>query len=214
MTPLVAAMLAGRSATTRVGRSPTWRRAALATVGVLAVCIVPALHVNAASGRSVGTPVEVITPLVATPLSSPHPVLGADNRLHLVYVLFVINPTSSVMRLEKLETLDASTHDSVIGSERDSRIIATLAGEGLDGAIRPLVPVSTLTLEPAQVTRLFLDATFARAARLPRRLTHRFTFTLTPMGGSASTHTVISGSTHVHHDSPVVIGPPWPVLAG
>ncbi len=156
----------------------------------------------------VGTPPEMITPLVAAPLSSPHPVLGADNRIHLVYELFVTNPTSSVMRLEQLQTLNARSHDSVIDTERGSRIIATLAGTDLDGAIKPLVPASTLTLAPAQVTRLFLDATFRKGARVPGRLEHRFTFTLTPPAGPPSLHTVVSGSTHVVDVSPVVIGPP------
>lgn len=150
----------------------------------------------------------MITPLVATPLSSPHPVLGADGHVHLVYELFVTNPTSSVMRLEKLETLDASSQDSVIGTERGARIVATLSGPDLDGATKPLVPVSTLTLRPAEVTRLFLDATFPEMAELPRRLEHRFTFSLTPSQGSPSTHTVVSGTTRVVRKPAVVIGPP------
>jgi Peptidase family M23 len=183
----------------------------LATTAALGAGLVAAGPAAASPAGPVGTPPEVITPLVAKPLSSPHPVLGADGRVHLVYELLITNPTSSMMRLEKLETLDSGRHDSVIGSERGPRIIATLAGRDLDGATKPLVPVSTLTLRPAEVTRLFLDATFARTAHLPRRLEHRFAFTLTPSGGSPSTQTVISGSTRVINDPPVVIGPP---LAG
>jgi hypothetical protein len=118
------------------------------------------------------------------------------------------------MRLQKLETLDASTHDSVIGTERGRQIIATLTDKDLDGATRPLLPLEqggTLTVGPFQVTRLFLDATFASTAVLPRRLEHRFTFTLTPPNGFPSQQTVVSGSTRVIDDAPVVIDPP---LAG
>ena len=87
------------------------------------------------------------------------------------------------MRLKRLQTLEASAHDSVIDTEHRARIIATLGGGDLDGATRPFDPQSTVTLAPAQVTRLFLDATFAPTARVPSRLEHRFTFTLTPPKG-------------------------------
>jgi hypothetical protein len=213
----VSAMPLNRTATS-VGVLRARGLATVAATLVLGAGMVAATPAAASITRPLGTPPETITPLVAAPLSSPHAVLGADNRVHLVYELFVTNPTSSVMRLEQLQTLDAS-HDSVIDTERGSRIIATLAGTDLDGATRPLVPASALTLAPAQVTRLFLDATFKKRARVPRRLEHRFTFTLTPLTGPPSRHTVVSGSTHVVNDSPVVIGPPlsgarWVVNGG
>ncbi len=206
---LAAPICRARAATTSVGARTRHLSVAVAVLLIAGVAL--AAPVGASIIGPVGTPPEVITPLVAVPLSPPHPVLGADDRVHLVYELFVTNPTSSVMRLQKLQTLDASTHDAVIDTERGSRIIATLAGEDLDGATKPLVPASTLTLAPAQVTRLFLDATFSTRARIPGRLEHRFTFTLTPSEGAPSTQTVVSGSTRVINDSPVVIDPP---LAG
>jgi Peptidase family M23 len=171
---------------------------------------------SASDAAAQETPPEVITPLVANPLSSPHPVVGSDRRVHLAYELFVTNPTQSVMKLEKLETLGAGGRNSL---ERGARIIAALTDQDLDGATKPFVPGSTLTLAPAQVTRLFLDARFARTARLPRWLKHRFTFTLTPTDGAPSTQTVVSGYTRVIDDAPVVIGPPlagrrWVVAAG
>ena len=207
-----------------VSFGPIWRLLlfgglvlAAASVRVGGVVAAPLSSVSRAG--ALRAPREVLTPLVATPLSSPHPVRGADNRIHLVYELFVINPTTSVMRLKKLQTLDASAHDSVIDTEHGGRIIGTLGGGDLDGATRPFDPESTLTLGPAQVTRLFLDATFSPKARLPSRLEHRFTFTLTPPKGPSSAHTVLSGSTRVVKDSPVVISPPlagarWVVAGG
>jgi hypothetical protein len=146
---------------------------ALGAGGMLGAGTLAPLSASAVAAQ--GTPPEVVTPLVATPLSSPHPVVGSDRRVHLAYELFVTNPTQSVMKLEKLETLGAGGRNSL---ERGARIIAALTDQDLDGATKPFVPGSTLTLAPAQVTRLFLDARFARTARLPRRLKHRFTFTL------------------------------------
>lgn len=178
---------------------PRWV-VALAVAGVLGVSVVTALPSSASTASRAGTPIETITPLVATPLSSPHPVRGVDDRVHLVYELFVTNPTDSVMELTELETLG-------VGGGRTQHL-STLAGAELNAAIKPFVPGSALTLEPAQVTRLFLDATLARTARLPRLLKHRFTFTLTSSERPPSTNTVMSGRTDVVKDSPVVVGPP------
>jgi hypothetical protein len=191
----------------------------LAAGGVLVGGVVAAPLAGASPMRASGTPRDVLTPLVAYPLSSPRPVRGADNRVHVVYELFVINPTTSVMRLKKLETLDASTHDSVIDTEHGAHIISTLGGGDVDSATRPLDPESALTLGPSQVSRLFLDATFAPKARLPRRLEHRFFFTLTSAEGKSSKWKVVSGRTRVVNESPVVIAPPlagarWIVAGG
>src|SRR2546423_4181040 len=109
----------------------------LETGGVLVGSVVAAPRSRALTTGALRAPREVLTPLVATPLSSPHPVRGADNRVHLVYELFVINPTTSVMRLKKLQTLDASAHNSVIDTERGARVIATVGDGNLDGATRP-----------------------------------------------------------------------------
>ena len=88
----------------------------------LAVCVlsavVPAWSLTSSMAAPVRAPREEDTFLVATPLSSPHPVLGADDRTHVVYELFVFNPTRSVMRLKELQIIDASRHDAVIGTER------------------------------------------------------------------------------------------------
>jgi hypothetical protein len=153
---------------------------------------------------------EHYTFLVATPLSSPHPVLGADDRIHVVYELFVFNPTRSLMKLQELQILDARRHDAVIGTERGSRIVAHLSKEELDGRGGPgNACTNTLTLGSHQFGCLFLDATFPRGARIPRRLEHRFTFALTPAPeGRPSIETAVTGSVRVTHDSPVVIGPP------
>src|SRR5207248_8800579 len=117
-------------------------------VGVLVGGVVAAPLAGASPMRTSGTPRDVLTPLVAYPLSSPRPVRVADNRVHVVYELFVINPTTSVMRLKKLETLDASTHDSVIDTVTGAHIISTLGAGDVDRSTRPLDPAMPLTLAP------------------------------------------------------------------
>jgi hypothetical protein len=142
----------------------------------------------------------------------PQPVLGADNRIPLVYeLLFVTTSSSSVMRLKEVDVLNGGAVDALVKGERGAPGIASLKGKDLDGTTKPLVPRTALTLAPAEVTRLFFDMTFAGQSRIPRRLEHRFTFTFTPPSGPSSTERVVSGRVAVRTRPAVVIGPP---LAG
>jgi len=60
-------------------------------------------------------PEEVVTPLVATPIASPNPVLGADDKVHLAYELVLLNMAPGDIGLKKIETLDARS-DAVLGA--------------------------------------------------------------------------------------------------
>src|SRR5207344_1632413 len=64
---------------------------------------------------------EVVTPLVATPLASPNPVLGADDKVHLAYEIVLVSMVPANIGLKKVETLDAAS----------GAVIGTLEGDGL-----------------------------------------------------------------------------------
>src|SRR5436190_21313415 len=64
---------------------------------------------------------EIVSPLVATPIAPPNPVLGADARRHLVYESVLMDIGGSAIALNKIEVLDAS----------GDVILATLQGEPL-----------------------------------------------------------------------------------
>jgi hypothetical protein len=51
---------------------------------------------------------EIVSPLVATPIAPPNPVLGADARRHLVYEIVLMDIGGSAIALNKIEVLDAS----------------------------------------------------------------------------------------------------------
>jgi hypothetical protein len=157
-------------------------------------------------------PPEKETPLVASVLAAPHPVLGADNQVHLAYELFATNASSSVIKVEKVETLDA-------GAPKGSHLLSTLQGANLDQAIEPFVQGASHTLQPAQVSRIFMDVTIAKDARLPRSLEHQFSITSTPRSGDPTKATLVSGITDVILDKAVSIGPPvqgsrWAAVGG
>jgi Peptidase family M23 len=160
---------------------------------------------------SEGLPPFAWTSLVASPIASPQPVLGADGKVHLVYELLVMNVSSSVMTLDRLETLDASKHDAVVNTESGDEIVAALQGADLEATTRAFPSGSTRTVGPFQLTRVFLDTTFAKnATLLPKVLEHRFQVTFTPAAGTppVTSATVVSGRTNVTNTPAVVIGPP------
>ncbi|HZJ12949.1 MAG TPA: hypothetical protein VFD26_09945, partial [Methyloceanibacter sp.] len=40
---------------------------------------------------------DVVSPLVATPIASPNPVLGSDDRTHLAYEIVLVNMSSDTV---------------------------------------------------------------------------------------------------------------------
>src|SRR6266496_5389710 len=85
---------------------------------------------------SKGLPAVAWTSLVAWPIASPRPVLASDGKVHLVYELLVMNVSSSVMTLDRLETLDASKGDAVVNTKSGDQIVGTLQGADLEATIR------------------------------------------------------------------------------
>jgi len=150
------------------------------------------------------------TSLVAWPLASPQPVLCTDDKIHLVYELLVMNVSSSAMMLDRLEALDAFKDDAGVNTKSGDTIVATLQGADLEATIRAFPTGSTRTVGPFQLTRIFLDVTFAKNATLPKVLKHRFQVTFAPATGTPplNSSTIVSGRTEVTNTPAVVIGPP------
>src|SRR5262245_29057262 len=178
-------------------------RAVLA-VALMVVLLVLALGrggtVATSSTQPTGSPAgDAFTPLVATVLAPPQPVLAADDRIHLVYELFLTNATPAPLLLTAVETLDPG---------RQNAVLATLDGPALAAAVRPFIPTDDLSLAPVQLSRLFLDLTLAADAPLPASLAHRFALTRTPPTGPPTMTTVVSGFTPVNPQAAVVLDPP------
>jgi Peptidase family M23 len=171
----------------------------------------PDIHsANRIATSSEGQPPVAWTSLVAWPIASPQPVLASDGKVQLVYELLVMNVSSSVMTLDRLETLDASKGDAVVNTKSGDEIVGTLQGADLEATIRAFPTGSTRTIGPFQLTRIFLDVKFAKDATLPKVLKHRFQVTFTPATGTPplNSATIVSGRTDVTNTPAVIIGPP------
>jgi Peptidase family M23 len=144
-------------------------------------------------------PAVVVSPLVATSIAPPNPVLGADDRVHLAYELVLINMAPGEIDLKKVETLDAAS-DAVLG---------TLDGDGLAKMLKANAGGKGTTLPGGGSGLLFLDVTLAKDATVPKAIRHRISLEATAEGGNGGNHdpTPTPPQTVVFTGSPLTVGP-------
>jgi Peptidase family M23 len=157
---------------------------------------------------------EALSPLVASVVAAPRPVLGADHRQHLAYEIMLTNPGSAgsasfAVTIAKVETIDPD-RDVVVGTLDGSTLAEVMLRfrSGDPGA----------TLGPGEGGVLLMDTSFDEGAGVPPRLVHRFTVAFEP-GHPLYTHAFHAAATEVVRDRPLVIAPPlrgarWVVANG
>jgi hypothetical protein len=200
---------------THFTQRPSRARVVVAAVGLLAAVSL----LGTASGSAAGTPLaakprasatartEVITGLIASPLATPHPVVGADGRRHLVYELQLINVTSAAVTVTKVQTVDPAT----------GRVLATLDADAVAALMFPFGAAPGSKLGAGAAGFILMDASLPAGANVPRRLVHDFSLTYDPDQGLPAQER--SGLTNVARDRAVVIGSPlkgsrWVVVNG
>lgn len=117
---------------------------------------------------------DVLAPLVATPIASPNPVLGADGKIHLAYEIVLMNMAAGGVTVEKVETLDADS-DAVLG---------TLEGDGLTQMLRLNGGAKGVEIAGGGSGFLFMDVTLPGDATVPKALEHRFDIAVAKSGAS------------------------------
>jgi len=148
---------------------------------------------------------EIVSPLVATPIAPPNPVLGADARRHLVYEIVLMDIGGSAIALKKIEVLDAN----------GDAVLATLEGEALAKILR-LTGAGKGTALPAGGSGvLFMDVTLAEDAMVPRALKHRFQVAVSkqPSSGNDRDPTPQPPQTQSFIGAPLDVGKPAVVIA-
>jgi hypothetical protein len=143
-------------------------------------------------------PLDQLTPLVGHVIAEPRPVLGADNRIHLVYELLLTNMFDAPATLDAVEVLNES---------RGGALISRLEGPALARMTRPMGSKKTsTTLGAGQSGVVFMDVTFAPNDTLPEKLTHRLT--VHARTGAPTVPVFGSCPTDVSRRRAVVISPP------
>lgn len=122
------------------------------------------LLTSAASGQSLKAG-QIFSSLSVTPISEPHPVLGADNRVHLAYELVIANPGQFYVTVDKVEAVNDS------GASLES-----LSGDELTTMTHRFSGTGN-RLAPGETAIVFMDVTFAATERLPASLSARVSLT-------------------------------------
>jgi murein DD-endopeptidase MepM/ murein hydrolase activator NlpD len=108
---------------------------------------------------------EVFSSITLRPVADIHPVLGADDRIHLAYELEIDNPSQVFVTLDKVEAVDDT-----------GASLETLAGDELTRMTRRFAG-SGNTLAPGQGSVVFMDVSLARGAPIPKAVSARIALT-------------------------------------
>lgn len=113
---------------------------------------------------------QVLSSIVVRPLTTPHPVLGADNRVHLSYELLLSNASKMFLTVDKVDPIDP-TGKSLGAIEGDAltRMMMLYSGSGA-------------TLPGGGNAIVFMDVSFAPDAALPKSVAARITATRAAVG--------------------------------
>ncbi|MDW8807438.1 M23 family metallopeptidase [Streptomyces scabiei] len=203
--------MAERDPRNRTGRRPLLRglAAAVLTAGML----VASTGQGHGSGAATAPPGAQFTPLTAAVLTEPAPFVATDDKTHLSYELLTTSslPSSTPLRLDRVEVRDARTH-RVVGSLSGQALAdaANPVGDPLPGAdgYTPAPPGPTPTvIQGSQQWIIWLDLVLDRGERVPKALEHRLEgAVLAPSGTSAFEETV--QFTRTAHRPPSNLGPP------
>ena len=180
-------------------------------IGAVAVSVVAAGAVaspstgagTATTGASAAQPSldESFGALVATVQKPPHPVVGTDKRLHLVYEIGLINTAPLTQVIDSVQVIDPARHKVLVAFDDPADIsgimtTSTTSGEGVN------------ELGPNEAGMLFINVELPPGARVPDRLVHQIDSSLPDAGVDLSLNGAATG---VAHRGPIVISPP---LAG
>jgi hypothetical protein len=115
-------------------------------------------------------PDEVMSSVVVRPLTDAHPVLGADNRLHLAYELAISNPGKVFVTLDKVEALD--NFGFALSSLAGAQLLAMTKSPSDSGVMIP----------PGGTAIVFMDVSFFASDRLPESVAARISATRQSVG--------------------------------
>ncbi len=105
---------------------------------------------------------DVYTSITTKVLAEPHPVAGADGRIHLAYEIELSNPGTRIVAIDKVEALGA-----------DGAVLETLEGDALGEVFQRYDGVEGLTIPPGSTVTIYMDATVAEGAGVPESIANR-----------------------------------------
>jgi hypothetical protein len=172
-----------------------------ALLGALLASVVLAWAASASTAEAV--PVDRFTPIVASVVAPPQPVVASDGRRHLTYELLLVNRS-----FPPTEATVSRVTVKAPGRRTRGRKVATLAGGALQASmILFKTGAPGTTLGPGETAMVLIDLKLRRRARVPRRLWHRIEISTEPPSDVVATAYRIA-PTRVSRRPAIVIAPP------
>ncbi|GJM14839.1 MAG: peptidase M23 [Thermodesulfobacteriota bacterium] len=110
------------------------------------------------------------TPIIASFVTKPIPVLGSDERYHLTYELQLTNATSFTWKINSVEVLDAENHNQTFANFSGNTI--TPNNQIIPGRI------PSNNLEGGQTSVFFITFAIDSIDDLPEKIAHRLKITI------------------------------------
>lgn len=190
----------------RRSRPATGSRLLVAVTLLLAMVFAPTVAEARGSDES-----AVLTALSMQVLAPPSPVLGTDGRNHLAYEIRIVNTAPQDATINAVQP---RADGRPFGPPVQGAALASMLKVGDGQAGGATIPAGGAAL-------LFMDVTYGRRARAPRRLRHGFSVTLTEPAGPAQSqdNNFVGVPTKVRREAPLVVEPPlrgrgWVVANG
>jgi hypothetical protein len=119
-----------------------------------------------------GAAAERFTPVVASVVAAPQPVLASDGRKHLAYELLLINRSFNPPAKVSLRSVKALAGGKVVGA---------LAGKRLAAVTFPFGGTEPgSVLRKGEAAYVMMDVSFPRRAKVPKRIVHRLSIAPQP----------------------------------
>ena len=109
---------------------------------------------------------EVSTGVVVRTIARVHPVLGADEKIHLVYELEIVNHSSMVVLVDRVEAL-GSAGGRLVEFEGNALAQRTMVSGGENGKL----------FGPSHSGYVFMDIALPRSSALPATIRHQIVMT-------------------------------------
>ena len=166
---------------------------------------------NGSGGEMVENIRNEFTPIIASFVTKPHPVLGSDGKYHLTYELQLTNANSFTWLIKSVEVLNAENHDQVFASFSGDTVTPN----------NQIIPgrMPSDTLERSETSVFFITFSVDSLDDIPEKITHRLKITVP--GGipenflsflslppDATELVQIEAETKVPSANAVVMGPP------
>lgn len=172
-----------------------------------AVVLLAVLGVLLAAAPAGAEAADALTPVIATPVATPEPVLASDGRQHLAYELQLINRGGSKVTVQAVQALARG------------EVVASLSAKALDGVMVPYgKPQTGNLLTAGQAAFVMMDVSFPARAKLPGRIVHRLKIAEQPPS-STNASRYLTAPTAIERRPAVVVAPPlrgpgWVVANG